>query len=116
MMNTTNDESKWKPWKIIPTKHIPSASFCTWHCKADSLPPADCVILENGRKLTITALPSSFELWKQKAAAELAKAEKAKEDRRQRILKEQDTVPDPFSHPDPWANWNAHPPKGKGNQ
>ena len=113
MMATTRDENKWKPWKVIPTKHIPAAQSCTWHCKADEPPPADRVILQDGHKLIISQLPSKFQIWKQKNEERQAKAERAKEDRRQRIVSEQDTVPDNVPD-DPWQQWKPTTGKGKG--
>ena len=35
LLSTTEDEAKWKPWHVIPVKHIAQAASSTWNVKAD---------------------------------------------------------------------------------
>ena len=114
MMNTTRDESKWKPWVIIPTRHVPASNHCTWHCKADIEPSLTRVILDDGRKVTITPIPSRHEQWKQNLEEKQAKADQDKEARRQKLVAGQESDPDPWHHDDPWRAWTPSKGKSKG--
>ena len=80
------DNSDWKAWNVIPVKCTTGADSSTWTIKADQEPPADRIILHDGRKVVITKMPSCSEQFELKQKNELAKREAAKAERRTNLL------------------------------
>ena len=109
LLSTTEDEAKWKPWHVIPVKHIAQAASSTWNVKADVDPSHYRnfrVILANGTKLLVTKLPSPSELREAQLKKKTNEAEQDKARRRQAILSREANAavkePDAF---DPWRNY-----------
>eukprot|EP00435_Cladocopium_sp_Y103_P066880 s94_g29.t1 len=107
---TPASNSAWKAWHVIPFRSIMQGFARTWYLKVDVPPSHERLVLPEGWKITISPEPTSDELFKQKVQEKAKQNELAKEERRQRILSEQQTP----TVTDPWAPWNANHAPGKG--
>ena len=112
LLSTSADESAWKPWIVIPTKHTAQVSSCMWQVRADCDPSHYRVVLPGGDKLIISKLPSASEM---RAAQEVKKqleteADKAR--RRKNIIA--NAVGSAPTHDDDFDPWRNYKPEGKG--
>ena len=111
LSTAASDIAKWKPWHVIPGRHFPKQDTCTWHVRADKRPMTTRIILNNGLKLTIQELPGRADLWQRQADEKKQKAEAAKEERRKKIVQEQNAQP-----PDAWAAYNEKKDRSRSSQ
>ena len=110
---TPASDSQWKAWHVIPFRSVMQGGPRTWYLKADVPPSHDRLILPEGWKNHYSSEPTPNELFQQKAKEKTRQAEVSKEERRQKILLEQQTQ----ASSDPWAPWNANRQNtGKGKK
>ena len=118
MLSTTSNDDDWKPWIVIPIRHIKRGQLCAWLVRADAAPFTTRVILGEGtHKIVINEMPTKSEmlLFQRRQKSERAEADKAI--RRNKILEATLHVDPPG---DPWQNWRGQassptvPAKGGG--
>lgn len=117
LLASTKDGSNWKPWLIIPVKHITRGPLCAWIVRADEDPCDWRMILGEGEfKLVVNSMPSKAEVVQTQRRKQVEQSEADKAARRTKILHE--TFKPEHHSTDAWQQWREHqankPGKGKG--